>query len=644
MPATLQNTIASIRNVVGWFGEPETFRTLSSVCANGQAKFKTKIATIRGPEGGTIDGGFIVDPPSDFPAVEIRGTEHWSLEQRTNSTPLRLYRFDVKTSITRPTQWAHFYIVMMPAIPHFLCIVPLRSYQGLSWVQTRLNRTKESSQASGTWRANVSYALLAPFAVHEDDVYEAILRINTAAETKSWYTNPTNHIVFSGWHVPAPDTTVDGIFQFSRNNSDTRTSRETIQRLANFLERCPETQMSVIPNPTEPLVADFILQDHKEGVEYLIEHKTYGPTSGKSLSWCAAEELEPIYNWHFRINQLEDDLMIHTRLKADEDQATHSTPPARIKLTSTDAPEKFAKTIREYGKIAKIRIRDKWKNTTLYDDNVPDKSVPNDVIENDISEDTANTDLREFADAFSTKLNNQCWKLGQHVCIPLSDHPTADAVFIEHKWRGEDRRNFECSGILPVSLFQKSPNNERGWSYKTQWLVGNELGRDTGPLIAKPFLNSTACPDLSIFSLPGGEVHEFLCTLFEKGEFVVDLNGPTGLLQTQWNHGTSLKVERRGRNDWLMMRVLSTLPPNASSWSAAAFEKALTDAETPYAHRPLRKRRPLARRDLIEDPTYGMTIEELVALSGVVAEPGLHCDSCPDAESCKKWVPKLWEL
>ena len=528
----------------------------------------------------------------------------------------------------------------MPAIPHFLCIVPLRSYQGLSWVQTRLNRTKESSQASGTWRANVSYALLAPFAVHEDDVYEAILRINTAAETKSWYTNPTNHIVFSGWHVPAPDTTVDGIFQFSRNNSDTRTSRETIQRLANFLERCPETQMSVIPNPTEPLVADFILQDHKEGVEYLIEHKTYGPTSGKSLSWCAAEELEPIYNWHFRINQLEDDLMIHTRLKADEDQATHSTPPARINLTSTDAPEKFAKTIREYGKIAKIRIRDKWKNTTLYDDNVPDKSVPNDVIENDISEDTANTDLREFADAFSTKLNNQCWKLGQHVCIPLSDHPTADAVFIEHKWRGEDRRNFECSGILPVSLFQKSPsgprcillkllphnvsaqsrdvptstllelanssrviipacgaqdflyvastggipersdalcidrvvllrsdhtamideshscgtcdtgNNERGWSYKTQWLVGNELGRDTGPLIAKPFLNSTACPDLSIFSLPGGEVHEFLCTLFEKGEFVVDLNGPTGLLQTQWNHGTSLKVERRGRNDW----------------------------------------------------------------------------------------------
>jgi len=91
----------------------------------------------------------------------------------------------------------------------------------------------------------------------------------------------------------------------------------------------------------------------------------------------------------------------------------------------------------------------------------------------------------------------------------------------------------------------------------------------------------------------------------------------------------------------LMMRVLSTLPPNAASWSAAAFEKALNDAETPYAHRPLRKRRPLARRDLIEDPTYGMTIEELVALSGVLAEPGLHCDSCPDAESCKVLRPEI---
>lgn len=93
-------------------------------------------------------------------------------------------------------------------------------------------------------------------------------------------------------------------------------------------------------------------------------------------------------------------------------------------------------------------------------------------------------------------------------------------------------------------------DQERAWTYVTQTISKPELvqlqvvGSSKGlqvPLTQAPFLRETARPTTRIVSLLNGDVHQYFSRLFSRTgtEIVSKLHGPTGLLQRQWNHGTS---------------------------------------------------------------------------------------------------------
>jgi hypothetical protein len=417
----------------------------------------------QGPDHAAVDGGLIIDPPAElnFPFHDPAAAWSWARSHENSSVPLQVLRFDAKMGISDwpIDQWAPFFIVTDPRHPEFLCFIPLRSYTSLFNVHRRTHRNDHSHRFLEFRQYNRQSAtfddILAPFAVHQSDIYEAILRLADASIDQKLYVNPTNGVEFHGWSLPPPDTTTHYLLKV--NSRDQQTSRDSIEKLASFLDDSTTSFMRLILNPVEPLICDMVLQDQHNSAIYFIEHKARNSdTLSVDLMKIPKEWDEMKSNWHFLLYQRGDELAIHTRRSERSDDFA-TTPPHLINMASPDSGKEFAKIIRGYGHIAKIRLLNKWQKIDLCDETVQAEQGQSagasaQADGHQSSRGSLRSGIQKFALEFRDAFNNQCWKLGLHTCILLSNHPCADAVILEHEWTDEDKCAYESSSLLPVSL------------------------------------------------------------------------------------------------------------------------------------------------------------------------------------------------
>ncbi|KAB2106644.1 hypothetical protein AG0111_0g4862 [Alternaria gaisen] len=442
--------------IVGWMVEFLTFQKLHNILTTNRGKDKINIGLIRGPDHVNVDGGFIIDPPLDFPYDDLTSALRWA-EKRAEHPgleSLQIYRFDAKmgTGSPKPGQWAPFFMVTVPQFPSYLCIVPIRCWVNLHNVNRRRIRAGLNHLGSSlrTNQEIVFGDLLAPFAVHESELYNALTRIVHASRNKTTYINPTNEVEFHGWCIPKPDTTTHNLLEVRERSQ--HTSRVAINRLLEFVEKA--SNMSIAFNPVGPLVCDMFLIDHLENKCYNVEHKHLVRKRRGDM------EFDPEWNnaklnWHFLFHQCGDELTIYTRL--DENNYDSNVANSHtINMAAPGSDLQFINTIRANGSVAKSRLREKWRDAANYDATIATNSMyGEDAGGSDDSIASYHAHQMEVAQTgllFRDKINEQCCKLRYHACILLHNHPCANAVIVEHVWLPDEEEMYRTSGILPVSL------------------------------------------------------------------------------------------------------------------------------------------------------------------------------------------------
>ncbi|KAH3938800.1 hypothetical protein HBH70_220780 [Parastagonospora nodorum] len=718
-PKHIQDRLPSL---MGWFSECNTFSVLEEACHVGRLTHERKIYVLRGHSHSVVDGGFIIDPPSDFPSQDPSRAWKW-LEQHRNSAtiPVRIYRFDAKLNLTswKSMQWAPFYLVTVADFPEYLCLVPSTAYMNLyavhrrSTFRTQLNRLGSDSDQ----HVMVFDNLLALYAVHRDHIYQALVNVVDASSMKTSYVNPTNKVEFCGWNVPQPDITVGPLLRIHEKSQIV--SRDSIHRLSGLLETSAGIDLELLMNPLDPLICDFTIWDKQNDVFYLIEHKTRVKTGDKQKDWW-----DPRHNWHYMLYQQGDDLTIYTR-QGERQQDADATPPYTIDISARDAAQRFAVHIRKNGAIARSRLSNKWnKKTGLHESSTSDgedeSESPLDLLKtkSNVLGTQKHTDIRLFASIFASRFNDQCWKLSEHGCILLDNHPSADAAILEHAWTPNEQVEYKKNGTLPVSLVSPSatrqqcvllrfiphieharapstsrlfelsmqtsfaipacssqhlmfvassggigtpsdgdfdmdklvllssvdttmldgsgtcvPCEDRYQQKRTTFvdqtiglmdlraILKDQTAKGTRPvsLTQAPFLKADIQPALKLFSFREGEVHQYFCDLFidGKSELIDDVYGLHGLLQRQWNHGDSRKIQRLSV-DRLMHRILSTLPKQSESFSIDTFKQDLDQKTTQIAKDKSITTVKLARRyalgELINGSDRGIAL--VVGLTG----------------------------
>lgn len=418
-------------------------------------------ANILGPEYATVDGGLIVDPPDDFPFEDPNAALEWLRKQEGHplSTPLEIHRLDAKFGSSPPKagQWVPFYIVTVPEFPRLISIVPMRSWRG---IYRTMRRSAEEAMTQGRSQLPsnddlVFNDLLAPYAVHENDLYEGLTCIVNASRQKLVYVNPSNAVEYHGWTVPEPDKTAHGVLSMTYEGHDS--SVQAIERLRKFMENVPG--MQIVSNPIRPLVCDMFLYDEGEDVSYNVEHKSLAEVSNDKPLKPKHTYFDPKFNWHFLLVQQGENLAIHTR----SGHGSAKKNPHLISMVTEESGKQFARIIKANGPEAKTKLREKWKQVALYDastdlepgakDDEGDRKAP--VFHRSTIE------VAHMGFVFRAQINEQCYTLRRHACILLHNHPTADAVMIEHDWASKDQELYKSSGLLPVSLVGSATGTKR---------------------------------------------------------------------------------------------------------------------------------------------------------------------------------------
>ncbi|CAO2652446.1 Nn.00g007290.m01.CDS01 [Neocucurbitaria sp. VM-36] len=449
-------------SIMGWLSESNTFDILAKACLENSKRHGMKIGIIRGPDHSLTDGALVLDPPKGFPFDDPEQASKWLQNPQNNITTLRLLRFDAKLGFSKlkAWQWAPFFIVTIPEFPDYICVVPIRSYANLFNVHRRSYRYDESTRMKTLVhsRKEIVYCdFLAPFAIHEDHVYRALISLANASTNKTPYVNPTTGVEFHGWFIPDPEKNLQGVLKVRSESQET--SRVAIEELNSFLNDCPGMYMTL--NPVGPLICDLILVDEQQSKYYHIEHKSHTPGAGGSEHLI--KRLNPAWydekmNWHFLLNQSGNQLAIFTR-KGDTDIESNKTPLQLIDMTKPGSATVFANTIRSYGPAARTRLHKKWKKVELYDDEIEDdgkvsgryKTTEPAVPKLDAFGKPA-SESQQLGLAFQVNFNDLCYQQRRHGCILLSNHPSASAAIIEHVWDANDVFLYETSGLVPVSL------------------------------------------------------------------------------------------------------------------------------------------------------------------------------------------------
>ncbi|XP_014555183.1 hypothetical protein COCVIDRAFT_17198 [Bipolaris victoriae FI3] len=739
-PRTVKDRIPPI---LGWLAEYNTFEVLHKVISDNFGKNGMKLGLIRGPEYGNVDGGLIVNPPSDFPFKDLTAACEWLRQQKDNRTsqPLQIYRFDCKAGWSPPRagQWVPFYMVTSHAFPQYICIVPMRSWRG---IYRTLRRNTWDAVAHGQFQLSPNEALvfsdvLAPYAVHESDIYKALTRIINASLQKSTYVNPTNGVKYNGWVVPDPDKTADGLLTVL--NWKHNASVDVIERLRGFMKGVPRMRLEL--NPVAPLVCDMFLYDEQDNVSYNIEHKSFSVDKGGLLS-LPLDYLKPEYNWHFLLKQTGENLVIFTR-SGQEDAVFMKTNPHPIDMSEEGSSEEFARIIRVNGPIAKARLREKWGNANVYDNSFELMSANKgeEPYENNANNHRNTVKVAQMGLVFQAKINKQCCNLRQHACILLHNHPSADAAILEHTWSIKDQELYRSSGLIPVSLTGSEMASKRctllafiphtisdtisstsqyfelatnmGWSYPActaqdfvfivmtggfqdpdqlpcldtvvlmpsyqttmlpeprkcttcenvdrarQWnwtkgrIQNHELGRASKgkafSFPASPYLKPEAEPFKKLHTFDNDSVHSFFSDIFStnKSELITTINGPSGLLQRQWNHGDMTLVDDSKSHPTyrFIQRILVGLTQTRTMQDlpfVTDFNKDYQTTLEKAEFRNPRSRKRYAMEIIVNESDRGITLRELIESLGFIAEDvKLCCDSCSKEGECKFLNPEI---
>lgn len=406
-----------------------------------------------------------MDPPPSFPSDDPTSVCLWVQQHQDDANPPMTIRFDAKLNMANWTrgQWAHLIILTPPEYPGYYCLLPYRSYANLHAVHRRTS-TNYGYDSRLDWRTqdrrnHTFTSYLAPFAVHVDDIFQALKNLVAAAVDETWYVSPTNKVEFCGWKVPKPDTSLRPLLRTRQIYQ--RLSSIAIQRITELLQSEVGTDMKVVQNPAEPLVCDFTLLDERRNISYLVEHKCREQREDLDLMICKHEWRDPRSNWHFLFHYCGEKLAIFTR-EATRVQDTKATPPVLIDLNDVGAASDLAEHIRSRGDIARSRLCSKWERVDVYDDSVPMENGFGTLAKSDEPSTGAQarsalkTEIRRFALAFEETFNKQCFKLGSLCCILLDNFPSADAAIFQHTWTKKDFHAYEHAGRHPVSFIGKS--------------------------------------------------------------------------------------------------------------------------------------------------------------------------------------------
>ncbi|KAH7562755.1 hypothetical protein BM1_02275 [Bipolaris maydis] len=740
--AQLKTAVNRLPAISGWIAESNAFRMLSSACIQGFKDHGQRIGVIRGPDFSMLDGGLIFDPPEGFPMdMDPSAVWTWVNEHKKKQT-LQIVPIDIKLSISarKLHQIAPLFIVAPPGNTEILCLLPIRSYTDLHAnlkLAYRDTQCADKDKSSKTHRLRPREPLhisnlLAPFAVHKCDLFEALLRLRNTFNGQSAYTNPSNGVTLRGWTPQAPDPNLEKLMMIQGGRQ--RNSAGVIHELVQTLRSQKECGIELLFNLVQPLACDLVLRDNMSSTAYLIEHKVTTPTETRSniVSLRPGPEWKKEqHNWHFLLHQHGDWVAIHTR---EGHKAGSNTPAIRVNLKSPGAASSIATTIRNHGVLAKQRLQAKWRSlvyegSLLYEES---QSTEPKKSQSKPSRAAGNEMLRiSFCDA----INNQCFKLGKHACILLEGNACGDAVMVRHNWTECDRSRYRSSRILPVSLVEgiksrssealilrfiphfwppsvpssqlfeparmrsirvplclgqdfvyvaatmSSPSTQEPFLDKlillpsgdTDWLAKFDScntcdeeseTRDWKPtfesipesqggghagssLIQLPFLNRHAQPLHQVYDFEDGSVHSRLDILLQEegSRYVTPIYGPNGLLQRQWNHG-SPRVHNADSPAIhnMMRRVLMTLPPNTLPMASNRIEKILNQKKKDIANKKSCSEKTangLAYWALIVDDTYGMSLRDIVALSGFETAYTLRCDHCENEDDCRFFIPEI---
>jgi hypothetical protein len=392
----------------------------------------------------------------------------WSwVNKHKKEKNMQIVPIDIKLSVNHRSahQDAPIFIVAPPENTGILCILPADSYTSL-FANWKLEKTDDHGTIElGSNKVHrmrpreplhVS-SLLAPFAVQQRHLYEALLRLEDLFISRSPYVNPSNSVSLRGWTPPKPESSLEKLMMVSGTRQ--RQSAEVIQSFVEVLNAWPDCQMELLFNLVQPLGCDLILRDKASSIAYLIEHKVttakqgkYGVTLKPVPAWMDFK-----HNWHFLLHQQDHWLVIHTR---EGHKNEDTTPAIRIDLKSNKAASVIASTIRSHGPLAKERLQTKWRALDVYEDSLPGEernSTENNKTGQKIS--TLEQSVYTFKGAkerfrihFCEAMNDYCYKLGRHAIIILEGHACGDAAMIRYEWTEYDKARYAMSRTLPVSL------------------------------------------------------------------------------------------------------------------------------------------------------------------------------------------------
>ncbi|EMD95246.1 hypothetical protein COCHEDRAFT_1211209 [Bipolaris maydis C5] len=446
-------------SVSGWATERNAFRMLSEACIQGFKDHGYRIGVIRGSDFSELDGGLIFDPPDGFP-MNMDPSDVWAwVHEHKEDCNLQIVPIDIKSSISARSshQIPPIFMVAPPGHPEILCILPINSYTSimanmkLEYADSRGVEFNKAHRMRQREPLHVS-SLLAPFAVHQRDLFQALLGIRDAFKNQTTYKNPSSGVTLLGWMPPEPDSSLEKVLMVSMSKQDH--SARVIQELAQTLHSHPDCHMELLFNLVQPLACDLVLRDNASSTTYLLEHKVSTPKERKPNT--APLKINDTWandglNWHFLFHQHGYWLMIHTR---EGHKVGSNTPVVRIDLRSPGAAHKIADTIRAHGDLAKQRLQTKWRTLDVYESSLSDEaSRSTKPLTREMTIHGRAAAREQLRIAFCDAINNQCYKLRKNACIILESSGCGEAVIIQHAWSDRDVARYQASKSLPVSLF-----------------------------------------------------------------------------------------------------------------------------------------------------------------------------------------------
>jgi hypothetical protein len=381
---------------------------------------------------------------------------------------MQIVTLDVKLTIHNRVarQIAPIFVVAPPEHTEILCILPINSYTALNanWRMENVdshNLVQNESNKAHRMRPReplLVSSLLAPFAVHQRHLFEALLRIKYAFKGQSPYINPSNGVCLRGWKPPMLDSSPQKLMMVSGERQ--RQSAGAVQQLAQVLRARPDCHMDLLFNLVHPLGCDLVLRDKASSIAYLIEHKMTTPKKRRSSTITLkppSDWMDVKHNWHFLFHQQNHWLAIHTR-RGDEHGDT--TPAIRVDLDDPLAASIIASGVRSHGSLAKQRLQTKWQTLDVYEDSLQGEesksTEPTTTEQKTVARQQSVYPYRgakeQLRVTFCGAMNDQCYKLGKHVCIILEGNACGDAVMIRHDWTQLDAARYSASRTLPISL------------------------------------------------------------------------------------------------------------------------------------------------------------------------------------------------